>query len=54
MRRRPRREPVRARLQSRDEPGRLDVIVEPGLAQFSVEQIDVVLRELLKVREIVC
>jgi hypothetical protein len=54
MRRRPRREPIRARLQSRDEPGRLDVIVEPGLAQFSADQLDAVLVALAKVREVIC
>jgi hypothetical protein len=43
---------IRARLQS-DRSNRLDVVIEPGIGRFSCEKIDVVLRELLKVREII-
>ena len=44
---------IRARLQSSANNG-LDIVIEPGLGRFPANDVDVVLRQLLKVREIVC
>ena len=43
---------IRARLQSSPNGG-LDIVVEPGLGRFPANDVDVVLRQLLKVREVV-
>ena len=43
---------IRARLQSSPNGG-LDIVVEPGLGRFPANDVDVVLRQLLKVREMV-
>ena len=53
MRRRKSAPPVRARLQSAPD-NRLDIVIEPGIGRFPVSDIDVVLRALLKMRELVC
>jgi hypothetical protein len=43
---------IRARLQSSPNNG-LDIVIEPGLGRFPANEVDVVLRQLLKVREVV-